>query len=697
MGSGSSSLAALQVDSTNSTVQIPLFMTLDNSVQPYLLQNSAIVSASVTGDWCIAVVNQTLLSVEVAPSQFVSYGPWLPSAVGVDLSVLYVNEPYTLAWRGPIAVSAAAVQVTILSNTQAVLGSLPLENIENIPYHQGIVTIPASLASAVTSLSASFSLQLTAYTSGGVVVGTAESNSFQLSSTFSMIVGQFGACIPDSSECGVGVQQRAVECLRLSLPSLNQSDAPIDYCISNGLVPPTLKQPCYLPCSNTSGTHGVLWLTSDWTSCSASCGTDGVQTRTISCVSSTSGDKLDGSVCLQAALDVPDSVQPCNRKNCTYSVTVGDWGSCIVGNTFDWIEHTTAQCGSGTRYRSIGCVNEFGEVVPAQLCSAAVSQLPTEENCDLVSCSSPHYVVSEWSQCSQPCQSGTGLLQTNGVQTRTVNCVVVLGANSTLVPTSECGTPLASVSPCNRVPCPSNSFSVVTGPWSPCTPSAACGATFGTQTRSVLCIQSSSSVNVVAALLQGSGNISELSQISVPPFLCNSGNGLPSATESCIVSAVTPCHCNSSSDCTLPNTVCSATSGTCVCSSGFTGPSCTVEAGRTSASGCVVDGSGQCCFGAIGSNGLCCGNGTVLDVNGRCCTGLLDACGVCNGGGIVVDMEGNCCSTPLPPSGLCCSSGYVDDCGVCGGSNACGINVQFSVSIGSNTSLVRTAACCLFT
>jgi hypothetical protein len=75
-------------------------------------------------------------------------------------------------------------------------------------------------------------------------------------------------------------------------------------------------------------------------------------------------------------------------------------------------------------------------------------------------------------------------------------------------------------------------------------------------------------------------------------------------------------------------------------------------------------------------------------MNGECCPiGLVDACGICNGTGIITDVYGQCCPIPLTSAGLCCTQG-LDDCGVCGGTNAC--KYEATITLFTNASIAIT-------
>jgi hypothetical protein len=314
-------------------------------------------------------------------------------------------------------------------------------------------------------------------------------------------------------------------------------------------------------------------------------------------------------------------------------------------------------------------------------------------------CAAPHFVVGPWSPCSAACTSGFGLATVAGVTRRRVQCAV----GDVTVNASTCeavGVPVpAAVAKCNRFPCPSHSFALSIGPWSPCTPVAgSCAVTNtrddgtsqrmlpGLRRRSLTCVQTN-----------GSGVAVDVGDLS--PCLSLAAS-LPATQEQCaappaLADAAPPCACavgsgqaqNPDRDaCEAPYTTCAIDAagtgggvvagagtgpatgtGRCVCAPGFGGDGCRVEQQRVSPPACVdgvVDSNGACCRGAIDARtGACCrGDDAVLDTDGRCCVAAVDACGVCGGTAVAVDVRGVCCASALPPSGQCCSH-TVDECG----------------------------------
>lgn len=111
----------------------------------------------------------------------------------------------------------------------------------------------------------------------------------------------------------------------------------------------------------------------------------------------------------------------------------------------------------------------------------------------------------------------------------------------------------------------------------------------------------------------------------------------------------------------------------CNCRTGWHGVTCAVPTACVSAR---IDAYGDCCpSGVLNFDGECCNQvgdrAPILDGDGACCTSTRDACGLCGGSAVTVDIENACCPGMLTPSGLCCASGNVDECGICDGLSTC--------------------------
>jgi hypothetical protein len=120
----------------------------------------------------------------------------------------------------------------------------------------------------------------------------------------------------------------------------------------------------------------------------------------------------------------------------------------------------------------MACISDAGDVVDDVFCAGQAPPAlagPTELAC--TGC--VRYDIGEWSQCSQPCQSGA--------QTRRVQC---LDASNASVPMAHCAAYVGPAPPsgqtCNNFAC----ATYQTGEWSSC--SSTCGP--GQETRPVQCV-----------------------------------------------------------------------------------------------------------------------------------------------------------------------------------------------------------------
>jgi hypothetical protein len=258
------------------------------------------------------------------------------------------------------------------------------------------------------------------------------------------------------------------------------------------------------------------------------------------------------------------------------------------------------------------------------------------------------------------------MLATLGTMTRDVGCFVDTAVSHTQVTMALCAssvtTPIPeSVSACNRVPCPSATYSRVVSAWGSCVGASTCPGTVGFRNRTVLCVQTDSSNTTNALAMLDPSQLSSSSALTVADSFCG---GSLDRVQSCVVTGGSgACTCTQDSECPNINSRCS--SGVCGCKPGYIGDRCEIEVSRFASSSCagVIDAVGTCCTGAISSTGICCGAGTVLDGKGVCCASKVDACGICGGSGVLLDVEGKCCNTLVSQSGVCCASGQLDDCG----------------------------------
>nr|CAB3266952.1 thrombospondin type-1 domain-containing protein 4-like [Phallusia mammillata] len=119
---------------------------------------------------------------------------------------------------------------------------------------------------------------------------------------YEWFAGKWGSC---SSNCGAGVQERPVVCLRVnpdgSTGSTEETDGQLP---CNESEKPDVEQPC-----NTQSC-GSRWYHTQWTECTASCN-GGTRSRDVQCLDE-HGDYSD----LCAANERPRDSERCNTANC---------------------------------------------------------------------------------------------------------------------------------------------------------------------------------------------------------------------------------------------------------------------------------------------------------------------------------------------------------------------------------------------
>jgi hypothetical protein len=121
------------------------------------------------------------------------------------------------------------------------------------------------------------------------------------------------------------------------------------------------------------------WRTSEWSSCSVSCGSGGVRTRSVSCTLNNKNNE-NSDVC-----DV--KTKPNNRIECS-----GDLRSCEPEwQTTEW-SACSVSCGVGTKTRHVYCLSNSSE----SNCNLATKPQRTEV-CTMQKCLYD-WKVGEWSQ-----------------------------------------------------------------------------------------------------------------------------------------------------------------------------------------------------------------------------------------------------------------------------------------------------------
>ncbi|XP_060064092.1 ADAMTS-like protein 4 [Ylistrum balloti] len=223
----------------------------------------------------------------------------------------------------------------------------------------------------------------------------------------------WGKC---STNCGRGERVRKVYC-----ESIEGGEAMENIC--NGIRPENVST-CDM------GTCAKGWFHTRWSKeCSTDCG-KGYLYRKVYC-SAEDGTPLDEIKCAGTR---PRERKRCkNKKPCGGSWFDGPWSEC------------SATCGEGVRRRDVVCMKKVGErlFAPVKPVNCDISDKPvTEESCGpLPECPS-EWFVTQWSQCSKSCDTGT--------RTREIKCL-----DPKLQPNSAC--PVTSRpsrrSACNKQSC----------------------------------------------------------------------------------------------------------------------------------------------------------------------------------------------------------------------------------------------------
>uniref|UniRef100_A0A8C4D836 Si:ch211-267e7.3 n=1 Tax=Dicentrarchus labrax TaxID=13489 RepID=A0A8C4D836_DICLA len=248
-----------------------------------------------------------------------------------------------------------------------------------------------------------------------------------------------------SRTCGEGVQYRTVRCWKMLSPGLDSSVYD-SLCLSHDLHKPANRKVCL------GQSCGPQWEVSEWSECSARCGSRGVRTREVRC-------SMEMRLCNKSSQ--PIESQECEGPPCDRRWTVSDWGPC------------SGVCGEGRMVRAVMCRSSGGVVMSEEQCDQSLRPLAIYP-CGDRDCA-PHWVEQEWQQCNATCG--------RGVRQRQVVCAGLEGGVFKEFPDSSCdqtNKPETSSS-CFQRPC-SKWF---TTSWSQC--SKTCGS--GVQVREVKCYQ----------------------------------------------------------------------------------------------------------------------------------------------------------------------------------------------------------------
>ncbi|NXE49398.1 ATL2 protein, partial [Casuarius casuarius] len=248
-----------------------------------------------------------------------------------------------------------------------------------------------------------------------------------------------------SRTCGEGYQYRTVRCWKMLAPGFDSSVYD-DLCESAGLARPMERKAC----KNT--VCGPQWELSEWSECSARCGTQGMMKREVRC-------SVEAPLCDESRK--PSSEKVCTGPPCDRRWIASDWGPC------------SGSCGEGRMSRFIACRNLEGKVISDSQCDPTAKPLAVhpcgDKNCPA------HWVEQEWDQCDATCG--------RGMKTRIVLCAGLENGVYREYPEKRCE---ASQKPEEQAACFKRPCSTwFTTSWSQC--SKTCGA--GVRLREVKCYQ----------------------------------------------------------------------------------------------------------------------------------------------------------------------------------------------------------------
>lgn len=117
-----------------------------------------------------------------------------------------------------------------------------------------------------------------------------------------------------SRTCGEGYQYRTVRCWKMLAPGFDSSVYD-DLCESAGLARPIERKAC------KNKACGPQWELSEWSECSARCGTQGTMKREVRC-------SVEAALCDES--QKPSSEKDCTGPPCDRRWTASDWGPVRV-------------------------------------------------------------------------------------------------------------------------------------------------------------------------------------------------------------------------------------------------------------------------------------------------------------------------------------------------------------------------------
>ncbi|CAL8281279.1 unnamed protein product [Arctogadus glacialis] len=170
-----------------------------------------------------------------------------------------------------------------------------------------------------------------------------------------------------SQPCGAGKQYTRFGCRRKADGKMVQR-----VLCSNVSKPRAISRWC-----NTQACPTASWVLADWSACSASCGQNGYETRSVRCQQASTGGKQRSVSSRLCTEERPAGRRPCGRVPCPLSWRTGPWSPCSV------------TCGNGTIQRQVLCGSD-------QNSSACGGATPVSlQPCQLPSCDKNTSIV-QW-------------------------------------------------------------------------------------------------------------------------------------------------------------------------------------------------------------------------------------------------------------------------------------------------------------
>ncbi|DBA71983.1 TPA: hypothetical protein ACH3X2_010728 [Trebouxia sp. C0005] len=186
-------------------------------------------------------------------------------------------------------------------------------------------------------------------------------------------------------QCGSGFSQRTAYCI-------NPYGALADLSMCSNYSGTQLSRTC-----TAASCSGSTWQVGDWSECSVKCN-GGVSNRTVQCADVDENPVSSGECAGQM---IPASGMTCNTVPCVgYVWQVGAWEAC------------TESCGSGTKNRTVSCVEHDGTVVADHYCAGLKPEHQAYCNdypcdfCSTTDCSSEGTCRNDLCVCT-PGYSGT--------------------------------------------------------------------------------------------------------------------------------------------------------------------------------------------------------------------------------------------------------------------------------------------------